>query len=147
MRKTLIVFILAFAPPAWGQTSSIIGHWEHSDGDRRVEITDCGDGTPCGHITWIDAVNDEETSDRFNPDPTKRSRPLVGIPVLWGFQQTKKGWKGGRVYDWSCGDTLGSRLRLENPETLKVKGCFGPICMTQKWHRVAQTQSTIHNGD
>lgn len=137
MMRVLVVVIAACAAPAWGQISAIAGHWESPNGDHRVEITDCGDGSPCGHITWIAGEEEEKTLDRFNPDVSLRSRHLVGVPVLWGFRQTENDWEGGRVYDWSCGDTLSSRLSLENPETLKVKGCFGLLCFTQRWRRVA----------
>lgn len=146
MMKALIVIIVACAAPDWGQISDITGHWVSPDVDHCVEISDCGDGSPCGHIAWIAGENGVKTLDRLNPDVSLRSRHLAGVPVLWGVNQTENGWKGGRVYDWSCGDTFSSHLSLENPETLKVKGCFGSLCFTQRWHRVAHERPSPEVG-
>ena len=47
--------------------SSMVGVWQTDDADGRVEIYDCGDGTPCGRLTNI---TNADAKDQFNPDPS-----------------------------------------------------------------------------
>ncbi len=125
----------AFADPRF----EVEGVWLTPDGDSKVEIYDCGDGTPCGRVVWIDpeALEAPDTpdtvTDRNNPDPELRSRPVVGLIMLSEFERGRSRWKSGRIYDPETGRTYGSRLKQLDDGRLEVKGCVGPICITQRW--------------
>ena len=114
------------------------GTWFTPSKKSAVTIRDCGDGTPCGYVSFSNPTsNDPLTHDINNPDPELRDRPILGIEMMWGFKARKKkdGWRKGKIYDPTSGRSYGSSLEITEDDTLKVKGCFGPICRTQIWER------------
>ena len=134
-----------FAPLAMAQiaettngftsSSNIHGLWLVESGNGKVEINDCGDGTPCATLVWINKANGTGDLDINNADPALRQRPLLGTAVFWGFKKKGEGWKSGQIYDAESGKTYKSKIKLSEDGTLKVKGCVGPICKSQIWVR------------
>jgi hypothetical protein len=65
--------------------------WTSQERDVRVRLRDCG-GKICGTLVWLQEKIDLRTgkpkTDRRNPDPAKRSRPLIGIQVVSDFVPT-----------------------------------------------------------
>ena len=116
-------------PPA----HAVWGYWYTPDRDSLVRIADCGDGTPCGVVTWVDPVRGEVTTDEHNKDEALRDRPIEGITLLRGFETGPNGWRGGAIYHPGNGHTYRAQLRRVDEETLEVKGCLGPICKGQMW--------------
>ena len=111
--------------------------WATADGGAHVEITDCGDGTPCGNMVWYD--DSEATTDRDinNPDKSLRERALLGLQLVWGFKLKGDEWRSGKVYDPEVGRVYRAKLSPQDDGTLKLTGCFGPICRSQVWTRVS----------
>lgn len=124
------------------QALDISGTWAVEAGNAIVEITDCGNATPCGQIAWLEASDDAPLTDTQNPDPNLRDRPLIGSPLLWGYKAKDKKWKSGKIYDAESGKTYKSKLELLEDGTLKVKGCVGPICQSQVWTRTTLKKET-----
>ncbi len=114
----------------------IAGLWYTEDKGAKVEVIDCGDGTPCGNLLWFQPDGSGVTNDINNPDPELKKRPLLGSAVFWGFERKKDRWSKGRIYDAGSGKSYKSKLELAEDGTLKVKGCIGPLCQTQVWTRV-----------
>ena len=120
-----------------GPLEDISGVWLTEAKTAHVDIVDCGDGTPCGSIIWVDSVQDTDMPlDINNKDKTLAKRPLVGIKMIYGFKSKKNGWKKGKIYNPGDGKTYGSAIKLQDNGTLQVKGCVGPLCQTQIWTRV-----------
>ena len=115
--------------------SNMLGIWETPDGDARIEIADCGDGTPCGDLVWVDPASADAQTDINNPKKALRDRPLLGIRMVWGFKLRGDKWRSGKVYDPESGRTYRAELTLVSANQLKLKGCFGPICRSQIWTR------------
>jgi uncharacterized protein (DUF2147 family) len=116
----------------------ISGLWRTARHDALVEITDCGDGAPCGVLVWIDPETSDSTYDRRNPEPALRERPLLGAPILWGFEpSTDNRWTKGRLYNPEDGKTFRAKLKLMSDGRLRVKGCFGPLCRARIWTRAS----------
>src|SRR4051812_17072333 len=60
----------------------VTGEWLVEDGNAKVRIQNCG-GAMWGVVSW------EKTpggTDAQNPDPSKRSRPTLGLPILLNMQ-------------------------------------------------------------
>jgi len=127
---SLFLGVNAYAAPP-----DIYGIWFTQDKAAKVEINDCGDGTPCGTLIWFESEPGEVVLDTQNPDPDLQVRPLLGSSVFWGYKPGKNKWKSGKIYDAGSGKTYKSKISLENDGTLKVKGCIGPICQGQTWVR------------
>jgi uncharacterized protein (DUF2147 family) len=75
------------------------------------------------------------TTDRNNPDPRLRGRPIVGLTILSGFGRSGNIWTGGRAYDPKAGRSYRSNLALNPDGSLKVTGCVLFICQSQRWTR------------
>jgi uncharacterized protein (DUF2147 family) len=109
------------------------GYWYTPDRDVIVHITDCGDGTPCGRVVWLDEERARVLIDEHNDDPALRDRPIMGITLLGGFEEGEKGWRGGTIYNPENGDSYDARVRRLDADELEVKGCIGPFCRGFVW--------------
>ena len=113
--------VLFLAGPVRADTP--IGIWE--TGESHVEIYRCGEMF-CGRIVALDEPLDKDgrrKTDRNNPDPVLRSRPLIGLDLIIGF--TREGddeWAGGTIYDPRNGKTYKCRMSLQEDGSLKVRG-------------------------
>jgi uncharacterized protein (DUF2147 family) len=100
-------------------------------------VADCGDGSPCGALAWVSpSISGGATSDERNPNAALRGRPLLGLPILWGFQCKAGLLEQGRVYNPDTGQTFRSSIRKVSTDKLHVTGCLGPFCLTETWTRV-----------
>lgn len=133
----LAAIVLAGASHA--DAKDVFGIWLTEAGTAKLEISDCGDGSPCGRVvalnpdTLRDGLTPETTFDENNPDPALRDMPILGLLMLSDFEARRSDWRSGRIYDPETGRTYGSRLKKREDGTLEVKGCLGPICQTQVW--------------
>ena len=106
-----------------------------------IRISDCGDGTPCGVIVWIDP---DSVSEGMTPETATDAKgdKILGLTMLEGFKRKANGWAGGTIYNPKEGKTYGSRIKRLDDGILEVKGCIGPICQTQHWAPVTSTSGT-----
>lgn len=140
------IIALAVSAPANADTLDVYGLWLTQAKDSHIKVTDCGDGTPCGELVWVDPMIAEAGIDARNANTSLRTRPLVGVPIVWGYTRGKKKWKSGRIYNPEDGKTFKSSMRLQENGTLKVKGCIGPLCITNIWTPVRKPQDKINSG-
>lgn len=121
------------------QPLDVYGTWLTESGDSKIVIEDCGDGTPCGKIAWIDpgALKPEERGqvlkDINNPDESQRGQLIIGLTLLKDFEEGGKRWRKGEIYDPEEGKTYRSSLALNEDGTLSLKGCLSVICQEQTW--------------
>jgi len=110
----------------------ITGRWLTADGSAVVAVGPCGTVT-CGRIaTVLKAEPGSPQVDANNPDAALRTRPIVGMPILTGFADTGKDWRG-KIYDPRNGKTYKSIVTRAADGTLKVQGCIAFFCQTQVW--------------
>lgn len=130
------ILTLCVAETALAGPHDVYGTYIPKGGDSHVEIADCGNGTPCGTVVWIDPAG---LPVGATPETVKdaQGQPILGLVMLDGFEKKKANWSGGRIYDPGEGKTYGSKLKRLADGTLEVKGCIGPICQTQIWQPVA----------
>ena len=128
--------LLALSAPA-SAADSITGQWFTEERDAIITIAPCGK-TLCGKITrfLVAPPDGPNQRDVNNPDPKKRSRKLMGMPVLFSFTEDADLWRG-RIYDPKSGKDYRSVVRRKDARTLEVKGCLGPFCQTQNWKRAS----------
>lgn len=137
MRTFVLAASLAFAvaTPALA-ADPVEGEWLTQDKMGKVLIGPCPDrpNRMCGAIS---TVNDQtRTTDENNPDPTRRSQPLMGMLILRDFKQEGPGsWTGGKIYDPKNGKSYDSKISIKANGSLKVEGCVAFICRGQTWTR------------
>ena len=109
-----------------------------------IRIVDCN-GQLWGIVSWQVRAN----VDSKNPDPAKRSRPTLGMPILLGMKPSDEPnkWEG-EIYNSRDGKTYDANISLSAPDTLRVEGCvLGLLCGGEDWTRVtAHTAPMLPKG-
>lgn len=112
---------------------SPVGDWLVKDGYANIRIDNCG-GKMWGIVAW------EKTPgglDNENPDPAKKGRPVLGMPILIGLAQKEPNKWSGEIYNSQNGKMYTASISLADENTLELEGCLvWPLCQTQKWTRV-----------
>ena len=130
---SLVIGAAALAATAQAEDGhNVFGTYLTQAKTSTVTIEDCGDGSPCGRVSWIDpnAMAPGQTPETAL---TKAGDPVLGLLMLEGFEKRKKDWRGGTIYDPENDKSYASRLKRLGDGKLQVKGCIGPICQTPIW--------------
>jgi uncharacterized protein (DUF2147 family) len=122
------------------QAASIDGDWLTPNGGAKVHVAACGPKL-CGVITWLKNPNGKDgqpAKDRYNPDPSLKTRPVVGVKIISNMAPAGDGrWTGGSIYNPGDGKTYNSKMNLDPSGALKVQGCVAVICVSQTWTRAS----------
>ena len=133
----LILFLSGVAP-AGAQAAELIGTWLTPKQDARIRIARCG-AALCGTIVWtkiaIDPATGKPPLDANNPDPQKRSHPIVGLRIF-AMTQNRDGQWTGDIYNAHNGHSYDGKLKPRGGGKLEVDGCFGLICGSETWRQV-----------
>lgn len=133
MRKLILIAAMLAAPTLAAEP--VTGSWITDARDGVIEIAPCG-AKLCGRLTKLLVAPGGPATDRNNPDPALRDRPLVGLAVLTGFVADGEAWRG-TGYDPKAGKSYATTLQRTGPNTLKVKGCvLGFLCRSAMWTRL-----------
>jgi uncharacterized protein (DUF2147 family) len=139
MRKRhLVIILLAFVcNPALA--AEPVGEWLVADGGAQIRIEPCADAL-WGIISWTR----EPGFDSNNPDVAKRSRPLVGVPILRGMKPASANRWEGEVYNAQNGKMYSVSITLVSDDVLKIQGCVmgGLFCGGENWTRVQPVKAT-----
>ncbi|MGP0090287.1 MAG: DUF2147 domain-containing protein [Xanthobacteraceae bacterium] len=111
---------MAFASnPAFAEDPT--GDWLVAEGNAQIHIENCGNAL-WGFVGWEKEPGGRDTE---NPDPSKRDRPTLGLPILLNMQASarKPGWWDGEVYNAQNGKTYTSHIALEGPDSLRGAFC------------------------
>ena len=142
---SLLVVSMSLGLAAQADPHNVYGTWVTQAGTSHIEIADCGDGTPCGTVVWMDpsamqpGVTPETAVDA-------NGEKVLGMQMLHSFQRKRTDWRSGTIYDPEHGKTYGSRLKLRGDGKLQVKGCIGPFCQTQVWDKAPDMAQPV-SGD
>ena len=145
MRKLAFsgMFLLAAAGAA--SAADPLGEWRDEDGKATIRIVDCNSRL------WGVVASESIPGglDKNNPDKAKRTRPLLGMPILLNMKKVedeKDKWEG-KVYDATSGKTYDSSIQLKSANALRIEGCVAMIlCGGQTWTRVAETTPAAPGG-
>jgi uncharacterized protein (DUF2147 family) len=121
--------VLACGPAA---ATDLTGTWLTEGGLSHVRVAPCGRAL-CATVVWTVRA----AQDVNNPDPSQRTRPMVGIRLVSDAQPQGGAWVG-RLYNPLDGRTYTGRMRLADSSHLELSGCvlLGLICKSQTWARV-----------
>lgn len=126
--------LLALATPALAADASPVGDWLVKDGYANIRMDMCN-GKLWGIVAWEQKPGG---LDKENPDPTKKSRPLLGSPVLMGLAPSGANKWSGEIYNSQNGKMYSANVSMADEDTLDLEGCLFTnfMCLTQKWTRV-----------
>ena len=131
--KLAIGIILVSGPAAMANGGSVEGRWLTDDGKAIVVIARCG-GSLCGRIGRVlDSGPGVPDKDIMNSDTNLRRRPILGLPVLYGFSVREGKWAGGTAYDPKSGSSYRASLDTNADGSLRVTGCILFFCRSKRW--------------
>jgi len=146
----LTVGLLALSTTAFAGSgaNAIFGTWLTNDGTAKVEIVDAH-GVYNGHIAWLKAplfpagdpngMAGKPKVDRFNPDPSLRTRPIMGLTILMGLRYAGGTvWDGGTLYAPSSGKSYTCKLSLASGGNLTVSVGGAILGKTVTWTRTSR---------
>ena len=108
------------------------GDWLVADKTAVIRLTPCGQAL-CGNIAWTKST---PGTDRNNPDPAKRSRSVIGLPILLDMKPAGPNRWEGEIYNANDGKTYTGRIALANENVLRIEGCvLGFLCGGENWSR------------
>jgi uncharacterized protein (DUF2147 family) len=150
MKKTLLFFAILISLISFSSFhfldeggDRLLGVWEPSNGRARVKIEKIGTKY-YGKIVWLKEPNDPKTNlpktDKNNPDPTLQNAPLKGYRMLKDFVYSGSDeWAEGSIYDPLNGSTYSCTIKMEDPNTLNIRGYIGVSALgrTDVWKRLA----------
>ena len=113
---------------------SVTGDWLVKDGYAHIRIDNCG-GKMWGIVAW---ERKPGGIDSENPDPAKKNRPTLGMPILLGLAPSGPGKWSGEIYNSQNGKMYSANISLADEDTLNLEGCLFTnfACLTQQWKRV-----------
>jgi uncharacterized protein (DUF2147 family) len=125
---------LVLAAAVRAQTAEdAIGVWENPENKSHTEFYKCGEGV-CGKIVKV--VDGQKTDDK-NPDPAKRSRPIVGLVIMQGAKKTGPSKWAGTLYNRADGKSYSGTLTVKSKTQLDLSGCVAAVfCKTTTMTRV-----------
>jgi uncharacterized protein (DUF2147 family) len=134
MRLFLAAGLLSLLSAGTASAQSPTGEWLVKDGTAHIRIAQCGSAL-WGVLSW---TKGPAGVDENNPDPAKRSRSILGVPILINMKPGESQWDG-QVYNAQDGSIYTSHIRLVSPDVLSIEGCVlgGLICGGENWTRVA----------
>src|SRR5215467_10333838 len=146
MRPTVFTVIVLAAGSAPAMASDPTGDWRVADGVANIRVAQCN-GNMWGAVAWEKEPGGRDTN---NPDPAKKARPTLGMPILINMKK-KAGadqWEG-QVYNAKDGKLYDSTITPSGSDHLEIRGCvLGFLCGGETWTRVGPpipTTSTAHN--
>lgn len=113
------------------------GLWQAQDG-AKVRISSCGRdlcGTIASPKSRVDPDTGQPWTDKHNPDPAKRGRPLAGLQVFSMAPDGAGKWSG-RLYNADNGQTYPGHLVEVDPNTVRVEGCVLFMCGGRNMSRI-----------
>ena len=140
----------ASASAARTGADAILGTWlteAGEQGGRAYVAIDKDGGGYVGRIVRLeepsfppgDPEAGQPKTDRENPDPGLRDRPIRGLKILAGFAWAGGAkWTGGTIYDPANGKTYKAQITARGGGELAIRGYVGiPLFgRTTTWKRV-----------
>ncbi len=109
------------------------GVWLNPENQSNVEFYRCGEGL-CAKVT---KVSDGQKTDDKNPDPAKRTRPIVGLVIMEGAKKSGDNKWSGTLYNRADGKSYSGTIAVKSKSTLDLSGCVAlVVCRTTTWTRV-----------
>ncbi len=144
----VMAVVLAAAPAFAANADAVVGKWWNQERTSQIEIFK-HQGKYVGKIVWLKeplypaddskGMGGQPKIDRENPDPTKRTQPLLGLIMVWGFIPAGDNvWEKGFIYDPRDGKTYKCKMTLKSADVLDVRGFVGVSLFgkTNTWTRV-----------
>ena len=125
----LAAIVFSVFAAAQNSPDDLLGEWFSPLKDGKILFFRSG-GSYFGCVHWMKNPYDENGKpkvDKNNPDPSKKTIPIQNLVVFKDFSwnEEKKQWCNGRVYDPETGNTWACKLWMPDHKVLAVHGYLG----------------------
>jgi uncharacterized protein (DUF2147 family) len=134
----LIISSLLAGVTAYAQSDILPGVWVTEGSRSKVEIFKTGNSY-AAKIIWLAEENNAEglpKTDKKNPDPGLKSRPIIGLVILSDLKLENGVWKGSKIYSPERGEYVNCSLQLQDGYTLKITATKGFFSTTKYWRKL-----------
>ena len=137
--RFLLLSLILSLPLNQAQAANLTGRWTTTEG-AIVQISKCG-ASYCGHLrsfTPPEGLKQTQVRDQKNSDKSKRTRPVLGMKVLWNLKKTGDNTWVGQGYEPRRGINATMHVTQVSPNQLQMKGCkklLFNLCENFKWDR------------
>lgn len=130
LRMLTLGLLLVTCGAAADDRSAVFGRWA---GDTSIlEIGENGGALYARIVSILNPVYHEGEDgpvgavrvDLHNPTPALRTRTILGMDLLEGYQYKKGKWQG-RLYDPESGKTYESQITVDRDGNLQMRGYIG----------------------
>jgi uncharacterized protein (DUF2147 family) len=134
MPKAFPVALLVVCLGSPALAADVTGDWLVAEKTAVIRVQPCSTGM-CGYIVWTKNAPPGAT-DKNNPDPAKRNRPVIGLQMITMKAAAAKNRYEGEIYNGEEGKVYTGSIQLVNDMTLRIEGCvLGFLCGGQNWTR------------
>jgi uncharacterized protein (DUF2147 family) len=131
-RHFLLGLLAVFTGSVQAIAAEPVGEWLVAEKTAHIRIVDCIDAL-WGVVAW---EKDPGGLDEKNPNPARRTRPTLGIPILLGMKPIAPGKWDGAIYNSENGKTYSGGIRMNAGGSLRIFGCIlGFLCGGETWTR------------
>jgi uncharacterized protein (DUF2147 family) len=146
-RLSIVAFVTVLLSAAAAAATDVTGIWLTEGSEALIRIAPCGGDSICGTITWLREPNDPATgmpkADTKNPDPSRRSQPIVGVRIFYDMKPSGADQWSGKVYSTKDGAVVDGKLSAKSDNEIRIQGCFLAFCGGQNWTR---QRAPAHHG-
>lgn len=133
-RMALALTLVMPTTVSFAQAFNPVGTWR-TRLDAEVRIERCGRQF-CGTVTKAAKPG---LTDKRNPDPTLRNRPIEGILLITFSKSEEPKTFVGELYNPLDGKMYEGTAKMPNPQTIRLKGClfYSILCLKEDWVKIA----------
>jgi uncharacterized protein (DUF2147 family) len=124
----LCILSLPFSIIISQPSDDICGYWRTVKGNTQFQISKNNNGKYAGKIVWLRVEKDR--NDFNNPDIKLRQRKVLGLLIMnnFSYNEKKKAWENGTIYDPENGKTYICKLWFEKDKfVLYLRGYINGI--------------------
>jgi uncharacterized protein (DUF2147 family) len=137
--SVLAAGLFATVSPSLASAADPSGIWVRDDGSAKVEIKKCGRGI-CSKVVWLRNPEDSQGKplhDARNEDPSKRGRPIIGLPLFTNMPPAGPNTWVGNVYNPEEGHIYTNvKVTLVSRQQIVLRGCkTWLLCGEKMWTR------------
>ena len=124
----LLALALASSSASAQKADDAVGTWLNPDNGSNIEFYKCGGEGLCAKLT---KVTDGQKTDDKNPDPAKRSLPIVGLVIMENAKKTGANKWSATLYNRENGKSYSGTITVKSKDALDLAGCVAAVlCRT-----------------
>ena len=122
------------------QTPSVVGTWVNIDDETGVAKSEIElyveQGKLYGRVLRL-LLPEDQGKKCVNCKGSDKNKPIEGLLIVRGLSRDDAAWTDGKIMDPANGKSYDCTIRLEDPNTLNVRGFLGFSFLgrTQVWKR------------